>query len=200
MLVLRALAIQLLALTLSTAHPKQATTSPAIQPVELPSHSGSNYDPQIFQAPLPPADLAYLRQFSGAPAKDLLRDKQFKKLMKLFVPGCIFHYGRDMSLPDALSMAFDGSRIPVELRDNRYLLVVGQQGPYLQGRGFVWIDLETGIALGGFYFIPTNGEPTPALNLFSKQVKEETLGLANSPRPSLTTSSSGRPVRASDPS
>ena len=111
MLVLRALAIQLLALTLSTAHPKQATTSPAIQPVEPPSQPGSNYDPQMFQAPLPPADLAYLRQFSGAPAKDLLRDKQFKKLMKLFVPGCIFHYGRDMSLPDALSMAFDGSRI-----------------------------------------------------------------------------------------
>ncbi len=178
----RILAIQLLALTLSAATPlQQATTSTAIQPAEPPLPPGSNYDPGIFQALLPPADLAYLQQFSGAPAKDLLRDKQFKRLMKLFVPGCIFHYGRDMSLPDALSMAFDGSRIPVELRDNRYLLVVGQQGPYLQGRGFLWIDLQTGIALGGFYFAPTNGEPTPALNLFSKQIKEDTLGLSQFP-------------------
>ncbi|MBB5060662.1 uncharacterized protein YecT (DUF1311 family) [Granulicella aggregans] len=181
MQVLRALAIQLFALNLSAVAPiQQATTSSAIQPTEPPS-LGSNYDPGIFQAPLLPADLTYLQQFAGAPAKDLLRDKQFKKLMKLFVPGCIFHYGRDMSLPDALSMAFDGSRIPVELRDNRYLLVVGQQGPYLQGRGFLWIDLQTGIALGGFYFAPTNGEPTPALNLFSKQIKEDTLGLSQLP-------------------
>ncbi len=86
-----------------------------------------------------------------------------------------------MSLPDALSMVFDGSHIPVELRDNRYLLAVGQQGPYLQGRGFLWIDIRTGIALGGFYFAPTNGEPTPALNLFSKHMKEETLGLSELP-------------------
>jgi hypothetical protein len=182
MLVLRALAIQLLALTLSAAAPlQQAPSIPATEPAEPPPPPGSNYDPGLFQAPLPAVDLSYLQQFAGVPAKDLLRDKQFKKLMKLFVPSCIFHYGRDMSLPDALSMAFDGSRIPVELRDDRYLLVAGQQGPYLQGRGFLWIDLQTGVALGGFYFAPSNGEPTPALNLFSKQIKEDALGLSQLP-------------------
>ncbi len=178
----RALVLHLLALTLSAAAAlQQAPATPPAGQADPPLPPGSIYDPGLFQAPLPPADLAYLHQFAGAPANDLLRDKQFKKLMKLFVPGCIFHYGRDMSLPDALAIAFDGSRIPVELRDNRYLLVAGQQGPYLQGRAFLWIDLQTGIALGGFFFTPTNGEPTPALNLFSKQIKEDTLGLSELP-------------------
>lgn len=181
MLILRALAIQFLAFSLSTAPLPQAPSLPAAETAESLTPPGSNYSPALFQAPLLPADLGYLQQFAGAPAKDLLRDKQFKKLMKLFVPSCIFHYGRDMSLPDALSMAFEGSRLPIEVRDHRYLLVAGQQGPYLQGRGFLWIDLQTGIALGGFYFAPTNGEPTPALNLFSKQVKEDALGLSQLP-------------------
>ena len=179
--VLRPLALQLVLSFSAAIMVSQAPGLPPTQQAEPPLPPGSNYQPGLFQAPLPPADLTFLQQFAGAPAKDLLRDKQFKKLMKLFVPGCIFHYGRDMSLPDALALALEGSRIPVELRDNRYLLVAGQQGPYLQGRGFLWIDLQTGIALGGFYFTPTNGEPTPALNLFSKQIREDTLGLSQLP-------------------
>ncbi|MGI4755580.1 MAG: hypothetical protein ACRYGF_01885 [Janthinobacterium lividum] len=179
--IFQALVIQLLALTLSSASAQQVSATPAAQVVEPLAVPGTNYDPAIFQSPLPVADLAFLKQFAGVPAKDILRDKQFKKLMKQFVPGCIFHYGRDMDLPEALSMAFDGSRVPVEIRNGRYLLVAGQQGPYLQGRGFLWMDLQTGVALGGFYFAPTNGEPTPALNLFSKQIREQTLGLSELP-------------------
>jgi uncharacterized protein YecT (DUF1311 family) len=46
----------------------------------------------------------------------------------------------------------------------------------------VWIDLQDGIALGGFYFHPTNGEPTPAVNIFSRQVlKEDNLKLSQLP-------------------
>jgi uncharacterized protein YecT (DUF1311 family) len=41
--------------------------------------------------------------------------------------------------------------------------------------------LQDGIALGGFYFHPTNGEPTPTVNIFSKQVKEESLKLSQLP-------------------
>lgn len=178
---LHALATQLFALTLCTAVAQQAQVPPAAQTVEPPLAAGSSYDPAIFQATLAPADLLSLHTFAGAPAKDLLRDKQFRKLMKQFVPGCIFHYGSDMDLPEALSMVFYGSRTPVEVRDGRYLLVTGQQGPYLQGRGFLWIDLQSGIAMGGFYFAPTNGEPTPALNLFSKQIREGSLGLTDLP-------------------
>lgn len=178
---LRALTLQLVLSFSAAIMVSQAPPLPPTQQAEPAMPPGSNYQPGLFQAPMLPADLGYLQQFAGAPANDLLRDKQFKKLMKLFVPGCIFHYGRDMSLPDALARVMDGSRIPVELRENRYLLVAGEEGPYLKGRGFLWIDLQTGIALGGFYFTPTNGEPTPALNLFSKQIKEDTLGLSQLP-------------------
>jgi uncharacterized protein YecT (DUF1311 family) len=52
---------------------------------------------------------------------------------------------------------------------------------YLAGRGFLWIDLQDGIVLGGFYFHPTNGEPTPTLTVFSKQVNEETLAISQLP-------------------
>ncbi len=178
---LRALTLQLVLSFSAAIMVSQAPPLPPTQQAEPAMPPGSNYQPGLFQAPMLLADLGYLQQFAGAPANDLLRDKQFKKLMKLFVPGCIFHYGRDMSLPDALARVMDGSRIPVELRENRYLLAAGEEGPYLKGRGFLWIDLQTGIALGGFYFTPTNGEPTPALNLFSKQIKEDTLGLSQLP-------------------
>ena len=195
MTVLHTLTVHLLALSLTAAvaqaptpqqsqapAPAQVPQQPATtQAPDPPLATGANFDPAIFQNTLQPTDLAYLRQFNGVPAKDLLHDKQFKKLMKQVVPGCIFHYGRDMDLPEALEIVFDGSRIPVEIRDGRYLLVTGQQGPYLQGRGFLWMDLQTGIALGGFYFTPTNGEPTPAMNLFSKQLRETTLGLSQLP-------------------
>ena len=69
----------------------------------------------------------------------------------------------------------------MKIRDARYLMVSGLKGPYLAGRGFIWIDLQDGIGLGGFYFHPTNGEPTPTVNVFSRQVKEETLALSQLP-------------------
>jgi hypothetical protein len=52
---------------------------------------GSSYDKAIFQKIIPSGQLAFLNQFSGVAAKDVIRDKQFRKLMKSFVPDCIFH-------------------------------------------------------------------------------------------------------------
>jgi hypothetical protein len=46
---------------------------------------------------------------------------------------------------------------------------------YLAGKGFLWIDMQDGIGLDGFFFHPTNGEPTPTVNIFSKQVQKEML-------------------------
>jgi hypothetical protein len=131
------------------------------------------YDKAIFQNRIPSDQLTFLNQFAGAPAKDLLHDKQYRKIIKAAIPNCTFHYGRDMSLSDALDMVFGGSKLPVDIRDGRYLTVSGMNGPYLAGRGFIWIDLQDGIVLGGFYFHPTNGEPTPALNIFSKQIVKQ---------------------------
>jgi len=101
--------------------------------------------------------------------------------MHSVIPDCMFHYGWDMPLADALEKVLNGSPLPVQIRDGRYVVVSGRSGPYLAGRGFIWIDLQDGIALGGFYFHPTNGEPTPTVNIFSKQVQEEPLKMSQLP-------------------
>jgi hypothetical protein len=143
---------------------------PQPQPAQFPV---ATYDQAIFQNRLPADQLAFLTQFAGVPAKDLLHNQQYRKIMKAAIPNCIFHYGSDMSLSGALDMVFGGSKLSVEIREGRYLTVSGMNGPYLSGRGFIWIDLQDGIVLGGFYFHPTNGEPTPALNIFSKQIVKQ---------------------------
>ena len=148
-------------------------TAPPPQQQQAPPAPGSKYDKALFQKPVPADQLAFLHQFDGAPAEDLYRDKQFRKLLKSAVPDCMFHYGNDTPLPDALDAVFKGSRLPVQVRDGRYLLASGLMGTHHSGRGFVWIDLQDGILLGGFYFRPGNGEPTPSVNIFSKQVVKE---------------------------
>jgi uncharacterized protein YecT (DUF1311 family) len=170
--------------------PADPSATPAPQPPQDPqapaSNSSvanpvSNYDKAVFQKPIPNDQLAFLSQFDGTPSKDLVQNKQFRKLMHSVIPDCTFHYGWDMPLTDALEMVLKGSPLPVRIRDGRYVLISGRSGPYLAGRGFVWIDLQDGLALGGFYFHPTNGEPTPTVNVFSKQVKEETLKMSQLP-------------------
>jgi uncharacterized protein YecT (DUF1311 family) len=141
----------------------------------------SQYDKAIFHDPIPSDQLAFLNHFAGLPSKDLVRDKQYRKLMHSVILDCTFHYGRDMALADALEMVLTGSSLPVEIYENRYVIVSGRSGPYLRGRGFMWIDTQDGIALGGFYFHPTNGEPTPTVTIFSKQVKEESLKMSQLP-------------------
>jgi uncharacterized protein YecT (DUF1311 family) len=141
----------------------------------------SPYDKAIFLKAIPAAQLAFMNQFAGAPSSDLYQDRDFHKLMKTVMPDCMFHYGRDMPLSDALDLVFKGSRIPVHIRDGRYLSLAGNNGPILAGRGFIWIDLKDGVGVGGFYFHPTNGEPTPSVNIFSRQIKDEALSLGDLP-------------------
>lgn len=140
--------------------------------------SGSNYDKAIFRDPVPSAELEFLNHYARQDTKRVLRDKQFHKLMRRMIPDLIFHYGWDMMIPDALEKVLADSQIPVQTRDGRYVEISGRSGPYLRGRGFLWIDMQDGIALGGFYFHPTNGEPTPTLTVFSRQVKEDTLKMS----------------------
>jgi uncharacterized protein YecT (DUF1311 family) len=151
------------------------------QPAQEQSAQASSYDKTIFQNPIPSDQLAFLSKFDGAAADKLIRDKQFRKLMHSVIPNCMFHYGHDMPLTEAIETVLQGSSHPVYIRDGRYLVASGHMGPYLAGRGFMWIDLQDGIALGGFYFHPTNGEPTPAVNVFSNQVTDEPLKLGQLP-------------------
>jgi uncharacterized protein YecT (DUF1311 family) len=142
-------------------------------------------EPQFiqFQNPLAADQLSFLSGFAGHSTKELMKDKRFRGLMKIAVPRTEYHYGHDMSLSEAIETALDGSPLPVNIRDGRYVTVAGMQGPYLHGRGFMWFDMQEGIALGGFYFTPTNGEPAPTLTVFSRQVKQTTLTLGQLPRP-----------------
>ena len=95
----------------------------------------------------------------------------------------MFHYGHDMSLDSALDTVLPGSTVPVQARDHRYVLISGHRGPYLRGTGFVWVDMQDGIVLGGFYFHPVNGEPTPTIAVFSRQVKikDKTIEMSQMP-------------------
>jgi uncharacterized protein YecT (DUF1311 family) len=143
--------------------------------------SAPQYDKAIFQKPVPPDQLAFLNNFAGSTSNDVIRDKQYRKLLKTVVPDCTFHYGTDMSLFDALDTVIKDSRSPVQIRDGRYMMISGRSGPYLLGRGFMWFDMQDGIALGGFYFHPTNGEPTPTVAIFSRQVKEKEIEMSQLP-------------------
>jgi uncharacterized protein YecT (DUF1311 family) len=154
------------------------TQTPQAQEPHVPA---SKYDKMIFQNPIPPDQLTAIKQFAGSKSSDLIHNKQFRKLLNGVIPDCMFHYGWDMPLFDAIDLVIKGSPQLVQLRDGRYLTVSGQSGPYLSGRGFLWIDLQDGIFLGTFYFHPTNGEPTPSLNVFSRQVKERSLALSQLP-------------------
>jgi uncharacterized protein YecT (DUF1311 family) len=138
--------------------------------------------PAQFQNPIATGRLAFLSSFAGQTTKEVMKDKQFRALMKEAIPRTEYHYGRDMPLSDALEDVLSGSPLPVNVRDGRFATVMGMQGPYLRGRGFLWFDLQEGIALGGFYFTPTNGEPTPTLTVFSRQLKQASLTLSELPR------------------
>ncbi len=166
----------------------QQSTPPATSPEpatqtysQEPQVPASNYDKAIFRDPVPSAQLEFLNHYAGHEAKRVLRDKQYHKLMHRMIPDLMFHYGWDMMLTDALEKVLTDSQIPVQIRDGRYVEISGRSGPYLQGRGFMWIDMQEGIALGGFYFHPTNGEPTPTVTVFSHQVKEDTLKMSQLP-------------------
>jgi len=168
------LTLAALCLMASSALPRSTAAQESPAPAPL-------YDKAIFHDPLPSDQLAFLNHFEGMPSKDLVRDKQYRKLMHSVILDCVFHYGWDMPLADALEKVLTGSPRPVQIRDKRYVMVSGRSGPYLQGRGFMWIDTQDGVALGGFYFRPTNGEPTPTVTIFSKQVKEESLKMSQLP-------------------
>lgn len=139
--------------------------------------------PANFQKLIPADQLSFLNDYANQPARTLLKDKRFHSLMKQTISSTEYHYGRDMSLSDALQTVLDGSMQPVQVRDGRFVTVSGSNGPYLGGRGFLWFDTQTGVALGGFYFHPTNGEPTPTVTVFSRQLTDRQLSMGQLPEP-----------------
>lgn len=165
--------------TLPPVSTQQASS--ASQALQLPPPPA--YDKFIFQNPVPASALTFLSNFDGSPSGTLYHDSRFRHLLSHNIPNCMFHYGWDMSLLNALDLVLTHSPTPVQIRDHRFVLVSGHPGPYLRGLGFVWIDMQDGLVLGGFYFHPTNGEPTPTVSMFSRQIKtkENSIGISQLP-------------------
>jgi len=137
--------------------------------------------PVTFKNPIPADQLEFLGAYAGQPSKDLLKDKRFRKLMSQVTPNTTYHYGRDMPLSMTRDGMLEGSAVPVIVRDGRYLMVTSGGGPILYGKGFMWVDMKEGIALGGVYFRPVNGEPTPTLAIFSRQLTDTSLSMSQLP-------------------
>jgi len=143
--------------------------------------SRPHLDRAIFQKPIASDQLGFLTGYAGRPANDVVREQELRRLVDKVVPYAPFHLGLDMPLPHAIESMFSSSPAPVEIRDGRYVMVSGRRGANARGRGFIWIDMQGGIAIGGIFFYPSNGEPTPTLTLFSKQVKQDSLGMKQLP-------------------
>jgi hypothetical protein len=138
-------------------------------------------DNAIFQKPLASDQLAFISSFAGRSARDAVKDGKYRKLIHTVVPDALYHYHKDIPLPDVLETVLQNAPLPVDIRDGRYAMVASETEPGGGGLGFLWTDMHDGIALGGFSFHPTNGEPTPTLTIFSKQIKDESLELNQFP-------------------
>jgi hypothetical protein len=137
--------------------------------------------PVVFQNTFPADQLAFLSTYAGRPTRELLKDRQFRALLKRITPNTVYHYGHDLPLADARDEMLDGSTQQVLVGEGRYVMVPGDRGPMMHGRGFLWFDMKVGIALGGVYFRPTNGEPTPTLAIYSRQLKVTNLTMTQMP-------------------
>ncbi len=157
-----------------------AANATAQQPAD-PSAPASPPPPAVFQNRIPADQLAFLNDYAGKTAKEIQKDKRFRNVMKQVIPRTEYHYGHDMPLSETVETLLDGAPLPIDIREGRYAMVASHGGPYLSGKGFVWFDMKEGIALGGVYFHPINGEPTPTLAIYSRQLKDTDLSMSQLP-------------------
>jgi uncharacterized protein YecT (DUF1311 family) len=170
-----------------------APCSRAQQPAGLPSDQtagqtqAADAQPDVSRPPvqfvntIPSDQLAFLKDYDGKSTKDLRKDKRFHKLMDQITPRTEYHYGWDMPLSEAVDQTLGGPPLPANVREGRYVMAAADTNSFKGGKGFVWFDLQTGIGIGGVYFHPTNGEPTPTLAIYSRQIKATDLGISQFP-------------------
>jgi uncharacterized protein YecT (DUF1311 family) len=139
--------------------------------------------PASFQHTLPAAQLAFLKDYDGKMPSELHKDNRFRELEKQITPSTRYFYHYDKSLPDVRDEVLDNDPMPICVRDGRFVMIGTAGGPdqHMFGRGFLWFDIQQGIGLGGIYFHPTNGEPTPTLAIFSRQLTDTSLSMGQLP-------------------
>ena len=143
------------------------------------------YDPSIFGRLIPPAQLAPLLQADNTTVSDVFHDREAHHLIMSAVPGVMFHYGRDVSLPDTVTMELDKSPAIAHVHDNRYVLLTGNDRAHEwmrhDARTLIWIDTKEGIVIGAFFFRPNNGEPGPTVTVFTRQIKQDDIHFSELP-------------------
>lgn len=165
---------------------------PAQQPAaDAPGTAGAQQDvpppppgpppPAVLQNLIPPAELGFLHDYANDTSNDILKDKRFKNLLKQAIPHTEYHYGTDKSLQDASEELLRTNAIPITVRDQRFVTISTRGGSYLAGKTLLWFDMQTGMALGSIYFHPTNGEPSPTLTIFSRQLTDTDLSMSQLP-------------------
>ncbi len=180
----RAVAVAVLLLATLAALPGRARETTEPPPDQAPAADvlpDGPRQPVQFVNTIPPEQLAFLKEYEGKSTKDLRKDKRFHKLMNEITPRTTYHYGYDMPLFEAVDETLDGPPLPIDVREGRYVMVGANTGSFKGGKGFVWFDIQAGIGIGGVYFHPTNGEPTPTLAIYSRQIRETDLGISQLP-------------------
>ncbi len=82
--------------------PIERQAAPEPEQEALPPPTVWSYDRAIFQKPFAPDQLSFLKQMDGMPTRQVLKDKQFHKLLGAILPTGMFHYGADRSIESAL--------------------------------------------------------------------------------------------------
>ena len=170
--------------TLQAATPAGAGAVQNVQELNTPRLGGAavvRRRATLFQKPIASNQLVFLHDYAGRPAGDVVHEKELRNLVNRIVPYAPFHLGLDVPLPHAVESMFSTSTLPVVVRQGRYVIVTGVRGANARGRALLWIDLQEGIALGGIFFYPSNGEPTPTLTIFSSQVNRQSLRMSQLP-------------------
>jgi uncharacterized protein YecT (DUF1311 family) len=136
-----------------------------------------------FQKLIAPDQLAFLKDYDGRMPKEIMKDKRFRQLEKQILPDARYFYHYDKPLSEARDEVMDNDPLPITVRDGRYVMVASAGGgdQHMLGRGFMWFDMQSGIGLGGIYFHPTNGEPSPTLAIYSKQLTDTVLSMGQLP-------------------
>jgi uncharacterized protein YecT (DUF1311 family) len=137
--------------------------------------------PAVLENLVSPAQLGFLNDYANDTPESLLKDKRFKNALKQAIPHTEYHYGTDKSLQDASEELLHTRAIPITVREHRFVTISTRGGSYLAGKTMMWFDMQSGMALGSIYFHPTNGEPTPTLTVFSRQLTDTDLSMGQLP-------------------
>lgn len=126
-------------------------------------------------------ELTFLKEYAGRMADDADGKRKVKTLVGMIAPYAPYHFGIDTPLPQVLDVVMLSVPEPIEIREGRYAMISGSRGPNHRGRGFLWVDMREGFALGGIFFDPSNGEPTPTLTIFSRQLDRRSVKMSQLP-------------------